>query len=58
MGRERLERVCGFRVVVFEKEDTDFIRESVVETAFAGEGVALAEGTRFEEELDDFVVAA
>lgn len=25
VGGERLERVCGFRVVVFEKEDTDFI---------------------------------
>lgn len=58
MGGERLERVCGFRIVIFEKEDTDFIRESVVETTFTGEGVALAEGTGFEEELDDFVVAA
>jgi hypothetical protein len=41
MGRERLQRVCRFRIVVLEEEITDFVVQRVVETSFALKSVPL-----------------
>lgn len=57
-GCPRLQRVRGLGVVVFEQEIADAVVEGVIETAFALEGVALADGAVLEEQLDDVVVAA
>lgn len=58
MSGERLERIARFGVVILEEEIADFIVEGIVEAAFALEGVSFAKGAGFEEDLDDFEVAA
>jgi len=49
MGRERLQWIRRFRVVVREEQVPDLIVESVVQASFALKRVSFAEGTVCEE---------